>query len=732
MFDVNAKDGTVRKTAYKSPIPAGGGEGKQEKPARGLDSPAMVDLHCRLLDFYQHELERQADNRLDMARDADFYDNIQWDAEDAQTLRDRGQVPLVYNVLSASVDWVLGTEKRTRTDAQVLPRRKEFGEPAKKKSELLKYLSDVNRTPFCTSRAFEDAVKIGVGWLEDGIQDGDEDEPLYTRYESWRNLVWDSMATEPDLADGRYVFRTKWADLDIAQSMFKRRTELLERSAANADQFLSTDSYADEPMDQPELELEMVRGLLPSENVAGYMRRRVRLIEGWTRIPVSVDVMVGGQFRGEIYDANSPGHAGELAAENAITRKKTVMRMHVSIFTPDGMLWHSPSPFRHNRFPFTPIWGHRRDRDNMPYGMIRRLRDIQVDVNKRASKALHVFSTNKVIMDEGAVDDVDEFREEVARPDALIVKKTGKELVLNADREVGQWHLELMSRDIAMIQQAGGVTDEQMGRTTNARSGIAIARRQEQGSMTTAKYFDNLLYSKQVAGEKRLANVEQYMTEEKQFRITNQRGKPEWITVNDGLPTNAIALSKADYVIDQSAWHATMRQAAVEQLMEVMARFPPEIIMLMLDLVVENMDLPNREEIVKRIRAASGQRDPDAETPTPEEQAQAEATQKRNELEMAGIMANLRKLFAEAEKTAAQADQIRAQTVGAKVSAQQSAMVTAREAIAVPAATHVADHILGESGFVAASDQTASNRAVGLAQPMPAPQPQPPEPVGTM
>ena len=63
-------------------------------------------------------------------------------------------------------------------------------------------------------------------------------------------------------------------------------------------------------------------------------------------------------------------------------------------------------------------------------------------------------------MDEGAVDDLDEFAEEVSRPDAIIVKKQGKELVINAERELAPAHLELMSRSISMIQTLSGVTDE--------------------------------------------------------------------------------------------------------------------------------------------------------------------------------------------------------------------------------------------------------------------------------
>ena len=71
--------------------------------------------------------------------------------------------------------------------------------------------------------------------------------------------------------------------------------------------------------------------------------------------------------------------------------------------------------------------------------MIRGMRDMQEDINKRASKALHILSSNKVIMDEGALPDgttIDEFAEEIARPDAIIVKRPGKELVITRKRNL--------------------------------------------------------------------------------------------------------------------------------------------------------------------------------------------------------------------------------------------------------------------------------------------------------
>ena len=277
MFDLNATDGSVRKKRYQSPIPETPAQTARAIRGNALDSGKNVRLHQRLLDFYTKELDRQADNRREQAIDEDFYDNIQWSEEDAQTLKDRGQVPLVFNVTATTVDWVIGTEKRSRTDFKILPRRKEDDKPAGRKSELLKYLADVNKTEFHVSRAFADAAKVGVGWMEDGYQGDDEGEPLYSRYESWRNMLWDSTAIELDNSDGRYMFRSKWVDEDVACAMFPKRKALLARSVDDADNFASLDAYGDEAMDTPELENQGKGSIgYASDRVTGYQRQRVR------------------------------------------------------------------------------------------------------------------------------------------------------------------------------------------------------------------------------------------------------------------------------------------------------------------------------------------------------------------------------------------------------------------------------------------------------------------------
>ena len=701
MFNLDPVDGE-KQTDFTKGLDKS--SGKEIAKPKFLDSPAMMQMHMRLLSYWSNEISRQRENRLRQVQDEEYYDNEQWSADDEGTLSDRGQRALVYNVISASVDWVTGTEKRSRTDYKILPRKKNGSKAAEHKTALMKYLSDVNRSKFDQSRAFEDTVKVGVGWLEDGWDSESDSEPLYTKTESWRNMLWDSAAMEMDLSDARYIFRSKWLDLDIGMALFPERKDILINSTSETYHFGSQDMYGDEAMDNPEYDRDLAQRVGSQENE--YKRQRVRVVEGWFKLPMQVKKLKGGDFNNEIYDPYSRGHRDSVNRGEAELVTKNTMRMYVGLFTTSGMLWFSESPYKHNRFPFTPIWGKRRGKDNLPYGIIRLLKDIQDDVNKRASKALHILTTNKVVMDFGAVDDVDEMREEIARPDGVIEVKANARFDIHTDRDLAAQHIGLMEQGIRLIQSASGVTDENMGRKTNATSGIAIERRQDQGSLATLLYFDNLRLARQLSGEKQLSNIEQFFDEEKAFRITDQRGNPKYITVNDGTFENDLVSTKADFVIGEAEWNASLRQAAVSELLAAMERLPAEVGMTMLDLVIENMDLPNSDEIVKRLRGLTGQKDPDMDEDSPEAQAAAEQEAIRAEHE--GKVAQLEMAVREAAlaKTKAETDLKAAQATSERMKTQKGALDGAELASSLtPQAVHTADFLLQETGYISKTEQ---------------------------
>lgn len=640
-----------------------------------LDSPRGVQLHDNLMGHYLRELDRQAENRMQMAMDEDFYDHIQFSEEELEILQARGQDPLVFNMIHTSVNWVLGSQRRSPMDYRILARNEAGVKSAERKTQLLKHVSDGNHFEAEAADAFTQAVKAGIGWLETGESSPDDSSNVMMRAESWRSMLWDSAAIRYDLEDARYMMRAKWLDVDVAAGLWKHRAGMIADAASipGNGMFIS-DDLGDEAMDHQENEhYQSYRG--GSRSNTAITRDRVRVIECWfKRMVHDAETIKGGQFHGELFDPWSMGHINELNEGRAFLSTRPRMVMHCAIFTDNGLLDVRRSPYRHNRYPFTPVWGYRRARDGMPYGLIRGIRDIQRDLNARAAKSLHHLSTTRVFVEEGAVQDPEILRDEAARPDAMIEYKQGKpkpEVV--TDRAVAADHLNLMSRDAEMIQQVSGVTDENVGRSTNATSGKAVIARQNQGALTTSQFFDNLRRSRILHGEKAVIMVEQYYTEADQFRITDSRGNPDFVAINNGDPNNSIAEFKADFTVSEEDWRTTARQAQAEQLLDLakqLAATSPNMVVGIMDLIVEALDVPHRDELVRRIRTITGQEDPDADpnNPTEDEAARMKAREEQQALEQRGVMAELAKQEADAAErkakaqlTAAQAQKIMAE-----------------------------------------------------------------------
>lgn len=623
-------------------------ESVRSAPAGDLDGEAAQRVHRRLLEWYWYERDKQAANRLEMAMDADFYDGLQWDPEDAAVLKDRGQAPLVFNEVAPMVDWLIGTERRARVDWRVLPRTEDDVQMADVKTKVLKYVSDVNRVTFNRSRAFADSVKVGVGWLDDGVRDDPTSDVLYSVYEDWRRVLWDSASYDPGLEDARYVFRWRWVDRDVAGAMFPGRLRQIGAAVEDA-MHRGVDEEDEETWYGPEERASLTgrnstfTGRFGSSVVGEGRRERVKLIEAQYRMPVKSRVVVSGPMRGAFFDPRDMVLADALHRVGGSVVERLMMRVHVAVFTESDMLAMSPSIFRHNRFSLTPVWCYRRGSDRMPYGVIRRVRDIQQDLNKRASKALWMLNTNQIIADEGAVDDWNVARDEADRPDGVIVKKPGRELDLRRDTDAATGQIQMMTLDAQSIQKSAGVSQENLGRQTNAVSGEAIKARQLQGSVVTTEPFDNLRLATQVQGEKQLSLTEQFYTERKVIRLTGARGAIEWVRINepeeqpDGSVryVNDITGSMADFVVSEADYAGTLRQVMFESLNQIAGRLPPEVAMRLLTIAFEYSDLPNKDEVADAIRRMTGERDPNKEM-TPEEQQQAaqQAQQQAEAIEM--------------------------------------------------------------------------------------------------
>jgi hypothetical protein len=610
---------------------------RQEDSGRfPLESEAW-QMRLRMLRGWRHLARiRQEGNRRDMAIDEDYYDGIQLSEEDLAVMLDRGQPPLIYNVTKNTINWVLGTERKTRIDYRVLPRKKAGTDGAKSKTKILKFIQDMNKGEFERSQAFESAVKAGLGWLELGAR-RDRNCAVFMRAERWRNMWFDHLGASLDGSDWRFVIREKWVDLDIAQEMFPERRGSLEQMAEAVNSlypYCPEDITIQDTASEFDLEanLDTMLGGVDSN------RPRIKLVEEWYRMPGMVKLLTMrdedtpyGALDGAIYRADSPEHQYLVRGRYFSLTDSFQMVVRGAMFSGSIYLQDIPSPYNHGMFPFVPMFCYRRQRDNMPYGVVRDIRDPQSDLNKRKSRSLFLLTANRVIADKNAVDDKAEAHAEVNRPDGYVEVNVGKRFEIQKETAEAAHHVEMARDDERFVESITGVTPENKGTLRKDLSGKAIEAIQLQGHTTAGVFFDNYFRAFQAAGEILVSLEEQFFDQEGEYRITGDKTKDEFIRINepggpDGRLKNAIQDSKADFIVAKQDYRETLRISMFQMLSELVTSLASsgmgEVALALLDMVVDMMDdLPNKDEIVRRIRKINNQQGPDDDL-TPEEKAE--------------------------------------------------------------------------------------------------------------
>lgn len=696
--------------AAAAPIPFVDDQQQRSAPGDELER-----RHAVLMECLNDERDRQAEERMQAAIDEDFYDHRQWRREDAETLMARNQAPLCYNESRLTIDWIAGTQKRLRKDYKVLPREPGDEAGAEVKSKVVKYTDDVNLTAWHVSRAFKQAALSGLSWLEEGINLEPGCEIIYAGSEDWRHVYRDSRGKKFDQTDWRYLFRRKVTDLDYAQALLPKAREHLLQVASDETEPVDEDdvwflgerltgaSDLDVTASMPARWSDRRAYIAGSRNDHG-RRQSVELLECWYRVPATVRVFADGPLAGKVLDSADPRHA-QIERDRWAVYEAVKMRMRVMVATKDRALWDGASPFRHDSFLLVPLWGYRRYSDGLTYGVMRGMRDLQEDSNKRASKAQWLLANNRIVMDSGAVEDIDELRDEAARPDGVVVKRVGSELRFEKAVAEVQGNLEMMDRNINAMRNIGGVTNENLGRDTNARSGIAIERKQDQGALSVSELFDNLLLARKMAGRLRLSHIEQFWTQHKAVRITGESQPIEWLEVNkvdpdSGKVMNDLTAREADVVVTEQDYRESFVRAAMAEMFALLgqiATFAPQVVLAVLDLAVEGAEIPNKAEWVGRIRKLNGQRDP-SKPPTPEEQQEQQDDAEKAALQEELALRQMQASLAEVEARVAKLD---TETIAKRIDALFAATQAALTVAQTPQVAPIADVIAQEAGFAA-------------------------------
>ena len=621
------------------------------------------------------EIEIQPDWRTEGARSAAYYDGKQLDEKVVQQLKERGQAPLVFNLIAPVIDGVLGIEAKTRSTWLVRADNDDNIELALALNERLNEAARMSMADRACSDAYASMIKTGVGWVEVNRSS----DPFSYEYRCnsvhRREIFWDWHTKRPDMKDCRYMVRERWLDEDQALLAFPQHERLIwhvSRGWNNWSTAFDMDNGDDLELMHAYSQHQITT--LKEETWWDSQRKRVRAFEVWYRVYHRGITMKLPDGRVIEFDKTNPLHKLAVVSGKGKLSQGIYPKMRLSYYLGPHRIEDMASPLPHDSYPYIPFWAFREDGTGIPYGIIRRMMSPQDEVNARRTKMMWLLSAKRIIMDEDASRmSHAEVLDEVQRPDSLIVLDSTRQhrdqwsFRVEQDFQLAAQQFQVMKEAQTQIQECAGIYNAVLGKEDSSnQSGVAISGLVEQGHTTLSEVNDNYRFARQMVGEFLLSLiVEDIGTEEQTVVVDANKPRPtrtiklnERVTDANGNTriNNDVTRTKAKVVLDDIQSTAGYRAQISNRLFELAATLPDEMKAAVMDIVVDATELPQREELVKRIREVTGV-NVDPASLTPEQRAAQEAKQqaqaKDQKLLWDELEAKIEKLRAEASRARA-------------------------------------------------------------------------------
>ena len=608
-----------------------------------------------------------------------YYDGDQLPPEVLQVLKDRGQPMTIHNLIAPTVDGVLGMEAKTRTDLLVIS--DDPDDETEKLAEAINAefadacrLGNMNKA---RSDAYAEQIKAGLSWVE-VRRNSDPFGPEFKVSTVSRNEVfWDWLSREADLSDCRWLMRRRWMDTDEAKATFPGMAQVIDYAIDDWRGFVDTTVTEGQPSPLMSAWEEYQSWDRQQNEWLQRERRRVLLQVVYYRTFERLPVIELSNGRVVAFDKNNLMHAVAVASGRV-----QVSRIREAWFVGPHFIVDRPCSAPQGMFPLVPFWGYRKDKTGEPYGLISRAIPAQDEVNFRRIKLTWLLQAKRVIMDEDATQLSDnELMEQIERPDGIIklnpARKNQKSVAdvfrVEQDFQVASQQFQVMQESEKLIQDTMGVYSAFLGQDSNASSGVAISNLVEQGATTLAEINDNYQFACQQVGRLLLAYLLDDLKKRRNHAVVinrDDRQRRQTIVLNaegdNGELTNDISRLNTHIALAPVQQTPAFKAQLAQRMSEVIQGLPPQVQAVVLDLWVNLLDVPQKQEFVERIRAALGTpKSPDEMTPEEQEAAaqQQALEQQQAELQMREMTGRVAKLEAEAARAraAAQRDNAGAQ-----------------------------------------------------------------------
>ncbi len=529
--------------------------------------------------------------------------DLQWDPADIAYLDSKKRHHLSLNVIFPIINLLTGYERQNRVDIKCFPKKGGLNLVADLMTELAKDVEDKSLGLYLRSAAFLDGLIAIKGFLSLDIKY--ENDPfngeIVIDNDNPYDIAEDPNNTKYDLNFGKYVIRSYWADKELTSLTYPK-------SKKDIDDLKYDDLDNRDKTRMP--------GSLQSPD-----QFKARIRETWWKSYEKAIFLID-----TVNMINKRVHKTKKDLLNAILEKDrrmaeeegrnpilTVREQVIPVLnctTTIGKieLENVERPYGEmSMFPiirFTPYFV----KGNF-FGVVDNLIDPQREKNKRRSQALNLLNTsaNSGFFNKkkgGA--DPDELAEEGSSPGGIIgYDEVMPKKIEPTQLSTGHIQLEqLAENDAAKISS---VNVNMLAQGPASESGIKDKQRINQGLIGNEIIFDNMKYTHKIYSETMVELIRYgntYTTQEMMAIASDAKIEANVDQLYEAIRSRKVG--KYGIEVSSSPTNPTIRMAN-EGLLLDMARIYGEIIPP--DIVINASDVPKKDEIVERLKAAAQRRE---------------------------------------------------------------------------------------------------------------------------
>ena len=497
---------------------------------------------------------------------------------------------LADNRIEPVIDQLVGDQRQNRPSIKLRATEDGDSETRDVLEGLIRNILANSNAEAAWDRAYEYACACGIGgWQvipeyldDDGFDQDIVIKPIYNPF----SMYWDPSANEDTLEDASWMLVAEWMGKEAFEARYPGN--------------LASD-FGDD---------------------GEWYRRQtdeVRIADYWKKIHQKRTLVLLSDGR-QVFADEIKGIEGELEALGiTVVKEREVNSYKVQWCKVSGSdVLEGPIDYDWKYIPIVPTFGKKRNiaGQTVYKGIVRNSKDSQRSLNYTKSALLENAAlapktppilTPKMIKNHEA-----QWQSSHRKNYPFLLVNPDPEMPGPPQRMASQGIapelLQMAEIDIGAIRAQTGYHEASLGAASNETSGRALLARQRQGDTGTYQYLDNLSKSIQHTGRILVDMIPTVYDTERTVRILGPESEESFKTLNqrvieDGKERliNDMSVGKYDVTVTSAPSYSTQRQESSERLIQL-AGVAPQVMQIGADVVIKGLDLPDGDELVKRLR----------------------------------------------------------------------------------------------------------------------------------